>query len=330
MRRLSCLALVALALPSAGSAAFPGTNGRLLFTQERSRFERSAAPLVYVCAATPAGSRPSQLPLGQGDSVEHPDVSADGTLLAYAADGSVYSSAIDGSAARLLGPGQSPAWAPDSRRIVYEHLGDIHLVRADGTGDTVLTAGAPWDAMPAVSPDGTTVAFVRGRRPTGEELVVRSIADGTERVLLATPLLSGPAWSPDGRRLAVVVGGSLATLSAAGGDLRTILQGAAADPAYSPDGTRIAFELGGDIWTSAADGSDLVNVTRSPPRERQPAWQNGAAPTAAGSDRPVRSWARTARTSSSAATPPIRSTTSAATTRFAGSAATTSSPQARA
>ncbi len=286
MRRLICLALVTLALPSAGSAAFPGTNGRLLFTQERSRFERSAAPLVYVCAATPAGSRPSQLALGQGDSVEHPDVSADGTLLAYAAAGSVYSSGIDGSGARLLGPGQSPAWMPDSKRIVYEHLGDLHLVRADGTGDTLLTGVAAWDAMPAVSPDGTTVAFVRGPGPTGEQLVVRSLGDGTERVLLSTPPLSGPAWSPDGRRIAIVVGGSLATLSAGGGDLRTILDAAVADPAYSPDGTRIAFELAGDIWTSAADGSDLVNLTRSPPRERQPAWQNGAAPTLAGSDRP--------------------------------------------
>ena len=287
MRRLALLGLIAVTLPTSGTAAYPGTNGRLLFTQARSAFERSVPPLAYLCASTPAGDGPSKIVADDGNSVESPAVSSDGTRLAYSYAGQLRVAGIDGSSSRLLGQGEAPAWTSDSTRVVYQHLGDLRIVRIDGSQDTQLTSGPTWDALPAVSPDGTSVAFVRGRAaPTGEELVLLSLVDGSERVLLATPLLSGPDWSPDGRRIALAVGPSLVTLSASGGDVRTIVNGAVADPAYSPDGTRIAFERDGDIWTSATDGSDLVNVTRSPPRERQPAWQNGAAPTPAGSDRP--------------------------------------------
>ncbi len=92
--------------------------------------------------------------------------------------------------------------------------GTIESVPAAGGRASVIAPGA----MPAVSPDGTRVAFVR--RPSGcgqpgsatgsPEVVVRDLASGRETVLRAGshPAGSVPelSWSPDGRRLLVTAG----------------------------------------------------------------------------------------------------------------------------
>jgi hypothetical protein len=61
MGRLVCIVLVAFTLAAAGTAAFPGTNGRLVFVQERDSLERSVPPVGYVCASPPDGARPTKV-----------------------------------------------------------------------------------------------------------------------------------------------------------------------------------------------------------------------------------------------------------------------------
>lgn len=74
---------------------------------------------------------------------ERPSWSRDGRLLAYAQDGYVVVARADGSGARRVARGTSPAFGPTGL-VAYAdpHCGagqGIHVVRADGRGDKLLT-----------------------------------------------------------------------------------------------------------------------------------------------------------------------------------------------
>lgn len=71
-----------------------------------------------------------------------------------------------------------------------------------------------------------------------------------------------PAWSPNGRRLAVVVCGELWTVDADGSHARqlTFTPAAENEPAWAPDGRHIAFTRDGAVWTIRADGENEQRV----------------------------------------------------------------------
>lgn len=66
----------------------------------------------------------------------------------------------DGSDLRILPAGTRPAWAPDGQRIYYESGRQIWSVGIDGSG-TAAVPGTEQGFEPAVSPDGSLLAFVR-------------------------------------------------------------------------------------------------------------------------------------------------------------------------
>ncbi len=286
MRKLALLGFVALAVPAAGSAAFPGTNGRVLFVQERSAFQRSAPPLADLCSTDVLGTRPTMVaesPAGQ--AIGDPAVAPEGARVAYSRGGSIYVAGPDGTGERLLVAGTMPAWAPDGQRVYYVAADDIHSVREDGSLGAPFATTSRVETAPAVSPDGRWVAFVRGLSSAVDELVVKDVTTGAERMLVASPDVGAPDWSPDGTLIAFPLGSALHTISPGGGELRTI-PGGGRDPAWSPDGKLIAFQRQQDIWTYAVATGELVNVTRSPAIEGQPAWQTGTAFRMVGAARP--------------------------------------------
>ena len=95
--------------------------------------------------------------------------------------------------------------------------------------------------------------------------------------------LRDPAWSPDGKRLAVSWFDRLWTLAPDGRQARPILRaplaGAERDPAWSPDGTRLAFAAdrgsGFDLYVVAAKGGAAERVTTLAGDERWPSWTPG-------------------------------------------------------
>lgn len=65
-----------------------------------------------------------------------------------------------------------------------------------------LTSGTSQDQFPALSPDGSRVAFVR-RAGTASNVFVLALDGGTaQQLTFVTSVTGGPAWSPDGRTLA--------------------------------------------------------------------------------------------------------------------------------
>jgi len=73
--------------------------------------------------------------------------------------------------------------------------GDIYIVNADGSGLRRLTDGID----PALSPDGTRVAFARWGSPHG--VFVLDLRTGQEQRIASVNRPRGPTWSPDGSRL---------------------------------------------------------------------------------------------------------------------------------
>ena len=162
------------------------------------------------------------------------------------------------------------AAAPGSPNIAFTFgLGRIHAMRADGSGRVRLTSGradpfaGTGDAEPAWSPDGTTLAFARTVRISFEDYrsqIYLLGPDGGRPRAITTGVdgvsVSGPAWSPDGRRIAFVrdtdAESSIVVADIDGGGERVLrsepydVEGARNhlwQPAWSPDGTRIAYTL---------------------------------------------------------------------------------------
>ncbi|MBL8267207.1 amidohydrolase family protein [Steroidobacter sp.] len=95
--------------------------------------------------------------------------------------------------------------APDSKRLVFDMLGDIYTLDAAGGQATAITRGMAFDTQPTYSPDGAWLAFVSDRsgaenvwvmRPDGSEL--KQISLGGDNSVLVSP-----AWSADGKAIYV-------------------------------------------------------------------------------------------------------------------------------
>jgi Tol biopolymer transport system component/C-terminal processing protease CtpA/Prc len=102
----------------------------------------------------------------------------------------------------------------------------------------------------------------------------RTAAEGPEPV----PSFGEPALSPDRSEIAVVSGGDIWTVPAAGGEARLLVahEGTESRPIYSPDGTRLAFISdrtgGGDIYVLSLRTGELRRITFDDALDRLDGW----------------------------------------------------------
>jgi Tol biopolymer transport system component len=125
-------------------------------------------------------------------------------------------------------------------------------------------AALPYGAVPVVSPDGRTVAFVAERQGAAQ-VWVRPLDETMPRAVAGTEGATGVFWSPDSRTLAFFVDRSLKRVDVAGGVATTICdsRGAAGrNGAWSPQGT-IVFGPGvvGPLFRVNANGGTPEPVT---------------------------------------------------------------------
>ncbi len=161
----------------------------------------------------------------------------------------------------------------DTTFRIKDDFYEIALVRLDEGTVARLHSGN----FPALSPDGTRIAFVAQDGRYEPSRLYTMATDGTDvRNLHVAPVNYPPRWSPDGTRLAYVLRDELPyaiyTINADGTG-RQYLSTATSGPAWSPDGTRIAFaKADGDstaVYTIAADGTDARQIATL---GVQPAW----------------------------------------------------------
>lgn len=148
---------------------------------------------------------------------------------------------------------------PSIPAVVFALRGDLYAVSADGARTVRLTKTRGPEYQPAVSPDGSKVAFARGFSGGISTMNL----DGSGRRIV-TRLGDDPAWAPDGKTIYFVryrsafggeICGSISRVAATGGRLQRVTTSRGVhshlNPAVSPDGQRIAFT----DWHGCAGGT---------------------------------------------------------------------------
>jgi WD40 repeat protein len=153
-----------------------------------------------------------------------PTWSPDGRRIAFQSgrDGNdeIYVMNADGSGVTRLssndGSDRQPAWSPDGQKIAFASDRDgnfeIYVMNADGSAATRLTTHATDDVQPAWSPDGSRVAFTRfagcdyyGYGCSNDIYVINVTGLGVTPLIVGWEDHTEPAWSPDGRKIAVTL-----------------------------------------------------------------------------------------------------------------------------
>src|SRR5262245_20196072 len=201
-------------------------------------------------------------------------LSPDGKKVVFVARGDVFAaSAKDGGdAARVTSTPEiesQPAWAPDSRRLAYvsERQGgqQVYLYDFASSAETPVTTGMVMDMSPVFSPDGKSLAFLRNRN----ELHVVDLGSHQDRVIatgtFARPIgRPRPAWSPDGKWIAMLTIGTKGFTNAAlapvagSGPLRPVsflANAFATSITWSRDGTYLLFDT-----TQRTEAGQLARV----------------------------------------------------------------------
>ena len=188
----------------------------------------------------------------------HPDYSRDGRIAymqtAIGSLPSVWMMRDDGTAREPVvaaGAG-NPHWDADGKRLLivrHDASRDLELAWVDLASRRLTSSGLTVKDMatPRLSPDGKALAFHHIQKD-GVISVWTSRFDGT-RVKVATDpeAVSYPAWSPDGRSLAVEIkrGDStqIGVVASSGGavELLTSERGQSWPHSWAPDNDRIAF-----------------------------------------------------------------------------------------
>ena len=193
-----------------------------------------------------------------GERFGTPSLSPDGRVLLYDKSPTggfgatqLYATRLDApqQEPKNLGAGNAPTWSPDGSRIAFHITREnrdqikpgVWVMNADGTGRTWLSEGK----AARFSPDGNRILFIDQPDGHGEGIYELDLRTDQTMPMLdhAYQRIAGACWSPDGKRIAVIVrhaSDAELFLVAAEGEDRTATIRLTADigyrPNWSPDG----------------------------------------------------------------------------------------------
>jgi Tol biopolymer transport system component len=229
---------------------------------------------------------------------EHPAVSPDGRLIAFAgrneAEMNVFVRPLDGRAPDPLTPGEdhhdAPRWSSDGSRLAFvasvgggPRSRQLHVVSRDGGERHQMTDfGGVRDPIWADGDRWLVDSF--DKTATYRHTIWKLPAEGGPPMPIVVNEADNVATdvSPDGRTVLFTSDLSgeprIYTVPIEGGDPIEVEHdlGTGEGARWSPDGSRIAFVSNAsgeyDLYTMAADGGSVTRVTHSERREGWPAW----------------------------------------------------------
>jgi TolB protein len=189
-------------------------------------------------------------------------------------------------------------------RIVYDGQPDdktpyeIYAVNVTTRHVSNLSDNPDWDDYyPDVSPDGKRIVFASNREGGLNDIYIMNSNGSHQSVLTDNGASLAPVWSPDGKKIAFLSGGSgswdIYTMSADGSNkIRLTNQANNTYPlrpndftfAWSPDGTQIVFAPNdGSIRVIKIDGSGVTTLSNE--HDLYPVWSPDGKKIAFSSDR---------------------------------------------
>jgi TolB protein len=148
------------------------------------------------------------------------------------------------------------------------------MKRVEGSTVTQLTADPANDTMPAISPDGKSVAFCSNRNGSWD-IYIQPIEGGQPTQLTNSPSHElHPSWSPNGRQIIFSALGEqsgqweMVLVDAANPSSRKFV-GYGLFPEFSPDGSKVVFQRARyrgtrwfSIWTMDIDNGEAKRPTQ--------------------------------------------------------------------
>lgn len=280
--------------PKSVDAAFPGTNGRIVFAQEDSSLD------YRLFTVKPDGTGLVNLNQMGNDPMYSPD----GTKIVFLQDGNIKRINRDGSGlTTLYSPAAGDAvidmtWSPDGTKIAFEYVVDfgevtqdsnLVTINSDGTGLANVTGAATAEYAekdPHWNPVGQSITFYRAPVDGGDSQIytVNLDTDAVTQLAAETGVdLEHPQYSPDGDTIVYVrvatrdqdglpTDADIYTMTNAGASKTARTSGSNVDwdPSYSPDGTKIIFHRGvpggfstqslGQLYAMSSTGTNITDL----------------------------------------------------------------------
>ena len=176
--------------------------------------------------------------------------------------------------------------SPDEKQIVFVLLGppeikrQLYIMPVTGEMPKQLTRGEFFPFALRWSPDGRTIAFIRGilsrtGMPSSPEsqLCVVSVSNGKVKILADSGLYGEPTWSPDGTMLAYRkwqledIREDIHIVPATGGEPRQITNTPSEGESeihWTPDGKQLTYKInGGAWWVTSINGGQPKKLHRN-------------------------------------------------------------------